>query len=481
MQLLLGALASSLMTLVVLIVVQHIDTRMMVNGPVYRGLAENQELVADVLPPPAYALEAYLNCFELASAKDAATRDALVARGATLTTEFDARMRHWTLVETDREIRVALLDKAQAHARTLFDVRDRELVPAVRRGDTAATAAAMASIREAYTEHRAAIDEVVARAQQVTARDEQAAERALTTSRWISYIAMLLGLVVPLAVLGMLARQIAGRLARAVSELRVRGAALRTASTEVADASESLSRGVETQAQSVEETAAALEEISTMSMRNAQDASVAAERTTVAADAADGSVSRVDELVIAMDQIRASANGIATVIRTIDEIAFQTNMLSLNAAVEAARAGDAGLGFAIVADEVRMLAGRSGIAARDTTEMIDEANRRSERGVELMRVVRDTLAAVAANSRGLLALSRQIQSASQEQAKGVSATNVAINRMDTVIAQNSQLAHRVSTSSVGLAEHASELVALATRLDALVHGEHVTHEDAAAA
>src|SRR5207244_10871513 len=88
----------------------------------------------------------------------------------------------------------------------------------------------------------------------------------------------------------------------------------------------------------------------------------------------------LDRMVEQMKEIDTSSNKIARIIKVIDEIAFQTNILSLNAAVEAARAGEAGMGFAVVADEVRNLAQRCSQAAKDTSVLIEESIQHSKTG-----------------------------------------------------------------------------------------------------
>ena len=120
-----------------------------------------------------------------------------------------------------------------------------------------------------------------------------------------------------------------------------------------------------------------------MTKRNAENARTPRRSPARRAHAADTGAADMQQMTTAMDDLKTSSASIAKIIKTIDEIAFQTNILALNAAVEAARAGEAGAGFAVVAEEVRNLAQRSAAAAKETAAKIEDAVRKSERGVAL--------------------------------------------------------------------------------------------------
>ncbi len=470
-QLLAGALFSGLFSLAALLFVGRVTGDAMINGPMYGHLAEQAELTADVLPPPAYVLETYAVSLELAQALDPARQDALVARGVTLAKEFDDRLAVWTQRVTDPELRRTLIDQAQPLAREVFTIRDQELIPARRRNDPIAVTAAMTRLRAAYERHRAAIDQVVARAATLSKQTEDEASAMLSRTHMIVLIATFLAFCGPLVAFGLLARSLTRRLATSIAAMREGGGALHDAAQEVATASRSLAQGASTQAASIEETSAALEEIATMTKRNAGSATQSNEHTADARQGAEQSTERMGELVQAMDAIKGSSDEIGKVIKVIDEIAFQTNMLALNAAVEAARAGEAGMGFAVVADEVRSLAQRSAQAARDTAGMIEESIRRSNRGVDITRAVHQSLTGIAGQVRKIDELSREISGASQEQARGIAQTNSAVAQMDRVTQQNAALADQVATAAGELISQAETMLAMSSALEEVLHGQ----------
>jgi len=158
-----------------------------------------------------------------------------------------------------------------------------------------------------------------------------------------------------------------------------------SASNQVSSASQSLAEGATEQAASLEETSSSLEEMASMTKQNAdnaQQANTLAGEAQKAANDGNGAMQRMND---AINEIQKSSDETAKIIKVIDEIAFQTNLLALalNAAVEAARAGEAGKGFAVVAEEVRNLAMRSAEAAKNTTALIEESTKNAKNGVDI--------------------------------------------------------------------------------------------------
>jgi methyl-accepting chemotaxis protein len=164
-----------------------------------------------------------------------------------------------------------------------------------------------------------------------------------------------------------------------------------------------------------------------------------------------GSMTQLSE---AMQRIKASADETSKIVRTIDDIAFQTNLLALNAAVEAARAGEAGRGFAVVADEVRNLALRSAEAARSTGRMIEGSIRHAETGVVLNRAALADLREIESQIQGVSGMTSAIVAALNEQTGGMKGIRTALGRAEDVTRRNAAEAEESSGAADMLASQA---------------------------
>jgi methyl-accepting chemotaxis protein len=158
-----------------------------------------------------------------------------------------------------------------------------------------------------------------------------------------------------------------------------------------------------------------------------------------------------------MSSINASSRKIVDIISVIDGIAFQTNILALNAAVEAARAGEQGRGFAVVASEVRSLAGRSAVAAKEITDLINDSVTQIEAGTRLVQQAGTTMQGVVDGVQKVTAIVGQIHSASEEQSDGISQVNHAVGLMDQVTQQNAALVEEAAAAAKALEVQAETL------------------------
>ena len=192
------------------------------------------------------------------------------------------------------------------------------------------------------------------------------------------------------------------------------------------------------QAASLEETAASLEEITSNIKNNSETAIKMANFGNKVKDSITLGQELANKTVVSMEDINSQTTAISEAITIIDQIAFQTNILSLNAAVEAATAGEAGRGFAVVAGEVRTLASRSAEAAKQIKDLVQNAQKKTQEGKDIASDMIEGYSELNKNISTTLELIENVTMANKEQSIGMIQINDAVNNLDQITQQNAQ-------------------------------------------
>ena len=242
-----------------------------------------------------------------------------------------------------------------------------------------------------------------------------------------------------------------------VSQIKDSSASVALAADEISQGNTELSSRTEQQAAALQETAASMEQLTATVKSNssgARQTADSARETALLARAGEAEVQRMSET---MNAISLSATKVRDITAVIESIAFQTNILALNAAVEAARAGEEGRGFAVVAGEVRTLAQRSAMAARDIKQLIEQAVEQVESGVEVAAGTGNSILKIVGMVGELAEAMDNISLASSEQMQGISQVSIAVSQMDGVTQNNAALVEESSSASQSLSEQAHAL------------------------
>ncbi|WP_042303640.1 methyl-accepting chemotaxis protein [Paraburkholderia kururiensis] len=247
------------------------------------------------------------------------------------------------------------------------------------------------------------------------------------------------------------------RLTSIVQGIKTSAESISVAANEVAQGNVDLSQRTEEQAASLEETAASMEELTSTVRQNTDNARQGSTLAATASDTAQAGGNVVQQVVSTMDDISSSSQKVAEIITVIEGIAFQTNILALNAAVEAARAGEQGRGFAVVAGEVRTLAQRSAVAAKEIRELIETSVSHVANGAKLVQDAGKTMNEVVRSVSRVTDIMGEIASASAEQTTGIEQVNVAVAQMDEVTQQNAALVEQATAAAQSMADQAKSL------------------------
>ena len=228
-------------------------------------------------------------------------------------------------------------------------------------------------------------------------------------------------------------------------------------SSEVENASKSLADGATEQAGVIEELNATIDTVVDMAEDTAKETQNASARVKASANKANEEKEKMNELLTEMEHITEISKEIGNIITDIEDIASQTNLLSLNASIEAARAGEAGKGFAVVADQIGKLAADSAKSAVNTRDLIDKTLVEIEKGNTITRTTADAFNQIIADMESFAELAQNTMEKANSQAESLEQIGQGIEQLSSVVQGNAASSEENTAISVNLAEGAAKM------------------------
>ncbi len=243
-----------------------------------------------------------------------------------------------------------------------------------------------------------------------------------------------------------------------------------TVSEKVSGASTQQAKGAAESALNLQQTSESLGSMAGMTDKNADGATRASRLMGQTQSTMIKSNQSMENTLTAMKTVNESAEKISRIVKSIEEIALQTNILSLNASVEAARAGEHGKGFAVVAEEVRNLAQRCALAAKETSLMIEDNARRASSGMDVTEALGEAFKEMIDQTRRVADLLTEIETTSQNQTQGISEIGVKMRKLQDVTQNNNVNAKETASASEEMARQAAGLKTIVKDLVNIVEG-----------
>ncbi len=296
-------------------------------------------------------------------------------------------------------------------------------------------------------------------------------DSAAKTSKWAIYSSGGFIFLLSLLVMGLTTHWLTNMLKELTTKMDSSSQTTATAGRSLVEVAEDMSSMAIEQSSQIEETTASLEEISSMSQISAKNAAEVSRISVAALNEVVEGERKMSTLEGSMKDISISSQKVFEFLTVIEDIASQTNLLSLNAAVEAARAGEQGRGFAVVADAVRELALRSATAAKEISKVVKDSNEKVAGG--LISVQQSTLIfkKMVAHSQKLTELNGDITASAGQQAEGITQIAKAMNEIDKAKQQTAQASSHIHESAVAVSEQSLVLQAEIGKLSEVVYGK----------
>ncbi|WPC22877.1 HAMP domain-containing methyl-accepting chemotaxis protein [Brachyspira hyodysenteriae] len=242
-----------------------------------------------------------------------------------------------------------------------------------------------------------------------------------------------------------------------INEVNQTSEKINNAAASLAQGSDDLSARTDSQASSLEETASAIEEMASTIKSSAEHSVEGNDMMMASKRAVENGASVISETTKNIEEVYESSEKIKSITKTIEDIAFQTNILALNASVEAARAGDQGRGFAVVASEVRNLAQNSQSSAKDITLLIENIYEKINKSAETARESQSIFNDIQSKIDGTAKIMQEISTTAVEQQTGVDQVNIAVSKIDSITQQNAALVDETTNYARELLDQSENL------------------------
>ncbi len=302
-------------------------------------------------------------------------------------------------------------------------------------------------------------------------KDSQARAGSLQSQSTLIGVLMSCLLLVIALLAALVVRSVNRSLLLTVNQIAEGAERVAEAADQISSSSQSLAQESSEQEASSEEAASSSKALDSLARKSTDSSRAAADVMNMCQQKFVQTNQHLDQMVVAMGEIKTQSEKISKIIKVIDEIAFQTNILALNASVEAARAGEAGMGFAVVADEVRNLAQRCAQAARDTAALIEESIAKSNGGKAKVDQVAGAIHEISEASVRVGSLVNEVNLASQDQARGNQQVGESIAQMDRMTQRAAATAQNSAAAAEELNTQSAALRAIVERLADMVGDE----------